>query len=68
MTPPMDKIDIYYGAVGVAAALLFICMAYEFSEAQLIWAILRHPLELLLIFIGSLIGVGLATILLHWIV
>lgn len=26
------------------------------------------PLELLLIFVGSLIGVGLATILLHWIV
>lgn len=26
------------------------------------------PLELLLIFIGSLVVVGLATILLHWIV
>ncbi len=43
MTPPMDKIDIYYGAIAIAAALLFISMAYEFSEAQLIWAILRHP-------------------------
>jgi hypothetical protein len=43
MTSSMDKIDIYYGAIATAAALLFICMAYEFSEAQLIWAILRHP-------------------------
>ena len=43
MTPSTDKIDIYYGTIAIAAALLFICMAYEFSEAQLIWAILRHP-------------------------
>lgn len=42
MTPLTDKTDIYYGAIAIAAAFVFICMAYEFSEAQLIWTIIRH--------------------------
>lgn len=42
MTTSTDKTEKYYGAIAIAAALLFICIAYEFSEAQIIWAILRH--------------------------
>ena len=42
MNSSTDKIDIYYGAIAIAAAFVFICIAYEFSEAQLIWAIIRH--------------------------
>lgn len=42
MASPTDKTYFYYGAISIAAAFVFICMAYEFSEAQLIWTIIRH--------------------------
>ncbi len=42
MAPSTDKTFFYYGAIAIVAAFVFICMAYEFSEAHLIWAIIRQ--------------------------
>ncbi|PKF25561.1 hypothetical protein CW309_16450 [Pseudomonas hunanensis] len=42
MNSSTDKNELYYAFIAIAAAALFIWMAIDASEVQLIWAIICH--------------------------
>lgn len=42
MNSSVDKNELYYGAIAIATAALFIWMTIDASEVQLIWAIICH--------------------------
>lgn len=42
MNSSIDKNELYYGLIAIAAAALFIWMVIDASDVQLIWSIIRR--------------------------